>query len=341
MIYVTGANGWLGLNLIKDITESTATPWSDYKKNINAMILPGSDRKILENINGNVKIFEGNVQDSKSTESFFESSKNGIVIHTAGIIHPKKVKEFYSVNLEGTKNVLKCALKNNIKRVVIVSSNSPFSFNKSHEEPFSEESPYNPYMNYGKSKMMMEEYANHFHKKYGLDITLIRAPWFYGPFQPKRQKRFYEMIKKGSVPIIGSGNNLRSMVYTSNLSQGIMLAALSKIATGKTYWIADKDPYSMNYIISTIEELLINQFSEKCKGTRLRLPNFISDTAVKVDYLIQKLGFYNQEIHVLSEMNKNIFCSIELAQKELLYSPRFSLPEGMKNSLSEVYSKND
>ena len=41
---------------------------------------------------------------------------------------------------------------------------------------------------------------------------IIRPPWFYGPNQPNRQTKFYKMIRDGKVPIVGSGDNKRSMV---------------------------------------------------------------------------------------------------------------------------------
>jgi len=41
--------------------------------------------------------------------------------------------------------------------------------------------------------------------------------------------------------------------------------------------------------------------------------------------LIQKFGLYQQKVHVLSEMNKNIACSVEKAQRELGYAPTVEL----------------
>ena len=46
------------------------------------------------------------------------------------------------------------------------------------------------------------------------------------------------------------------------------------------------------------------------------------------------MGFYHQKIHVLSEMNKTIACSIEKAQRELGYNPPVALEEGMRRSLA-------
>jgi nucleoside-diphosphate-sugar epimerase len=56
-------------------------------------------------------------------------------------------------------------------------------------------------MGYGYSKMLLEKHVNHLHETTDLETVLIRAPWFYGPFQPKRQTTFFEMIRDGKAPI--------------------------------------------------------------------------------------------------------------------------------------------
>ena len=50
--------------------------------------------------------------------------------------------------------------------------------------------------------------------------------------------------------------------------------------------------------------------------------------------MIQTLGFYQQKVHVLSEMNKNIACSIDKARQVLGYEPAIELEEGMRRSLA-------
>ena len=337
MIYITGANGWLGLNIVKSIKNGDSLKWGLPDQDMTCLILPNSDKSKLLDISSDIKIIEGNLLDKNSIDIFLKSSRNQYLIHTAGIIHPKKVKDFFLINVVGTKNLLEIAIKNSIKKAVIVSSNSPCGCNDSPDLLFDEKSPYNPYMNYGKSKMEMEIYVNKLFKKKLLDITIIRAPWFYGPNQPARQKVFFDMIRNGNGPILGDGNNLRSMAYVSNLAQGIILSLSKKVASGKTYWIADENPYTMNEIINTIESILLNHFKQECDLGRLRLPNLVSNIAETIDYYLQKLGIYHQKIHVLSEMNKHIVCDISLAKNELGYKPEYSLKKGMYNSIKELY----
>jgi nucleoside-diphosphate-sugar epimerase len=46
-----------------------------------------------------------------------------------------------------------------------------------------------------------------------------------------------------------------------------------------------------------------------------------------------------QKIHVLSEMNKTIACSVAKAERELGYDPKVSLREGMKRSIAWVLER--
>jgi hypothetical protein len=87
-------------------------------------------------------------------------------------------------------------------------------------------------------------------------------------------------------------------------------------------------------IIDTVEMVLERDFGIKCRHKRLRLPSIASDLACLVDWGLQKFGLYHQKIHVLSEMNKTIACSIDLAEKELGYNPKIDLEEGMRRSIA-------
>jgi len=133
---------------------------------------------------------------------------------------------------------------------------------------------------------------------------------------------------------VGSGANLRSMGYVDNLSQGMMLAALTEKARGQIYWIADRRPYSMNEIIDSVERLMADEFRMTVKYKRLRLPGVASEVAFLADKTLQGMGLYQTQIHVLSEMNKTIVCSVEKAERELGYRPTIALEEGMRRSIA-------
>ena len=314
-VLVTGAPGWLGTSLVEALIKKK---WA-----VRCLVLEGSDVKEL--VEKNAEIVYGELSKNKNLSEAVKGVD--VVFHCAGIIHPKKIKELYEVNYYGTKNLLDAAIASKVKKFILVSSNSPIGLNETKELLLTEESPYNPYKNYGKSKVLAEKYVNQMFREGKIDTTIIRPCWFYGPNQPIRQVTFFKMIKKGNPLIFGDGKNLRSMTYIDNLVDGLILAATKKQSKGQTYWIADKRPYETIEIYETIAELL---------GVKLKprfVPKFVSYLFDKSDSLLQAFGMYIKEVHVAGEMDKNIACSIVKAQKELGYSPKVELKEGMRRSI--------
>jgi nucleoside-diphosphate-sugar epimerase len=334
-VLVTGALGWLGISLVETLVkglpdhEALKEPAQDLR--IRCLVLPGQDPATLRKLSDRIEVHAGDIRNPADCEQFCRDAKGALLFHTAGIIHPGKVAEFYQINVDGTKNLLDAAIKAGVRRAVVVSSNSPCGCNPHPDHLFDEQSPYRPYMNYGRSKMRMELAVKE--RQGQIETVIMRPPWFYGPNQPPRQTLFFQMIRDGKAPIVGKGENLRSMGYIENLCQGLLLAGLVESANGQTYWVADKRPYSMNEIIDTVERLLETEFGQKCAHKRMRLPGFASEVALVADASLQALGLYNQKIHVLSEMNKTIACSVALAEKDLGYRPQVSLEEGMRRSL--------
>jgi nucleoside-diphosphate-sugar epimerase len=340
-VLITGAAGWLGLNLVdvlvNGIAEHPVLKGGFKDLNIRCLLLPQDDEAAIKVIFPAAEIVRGDVCSPRDCEALCQDMKDATVFHVAGIIHPKKISQLFDINVQGTKNVLNAAVAAGVKRAVVMSSNSPCGCNPHRDHLFDEDSPYNPYMGYGKSKMQMEQAVQAIQATGSMETVIIRAPWFYGPHQPPRQRLFFEMIRDGKGPIVGDGNNKRSMAFCENLAQGLILAAMNKEADGKTYWIGDERPYTMNEIMDTIERLLETEFNQTCKHKRMRLPSLAADVALKVDKVMQKAGLYHQKIHVLSEMNKTIACSVERAKKELGFIPLVSLEEGMRRSLKDIY----
>ena len=340
-LFITGSLGWLGSRLVEILVSGLPDhpdlrqPSEDLR--IRCLIQPGQDPAPLQKLSSRIECFAGDIRNPADCAQFLRGAQGATLIHTAGIIHPPRVADFFQINRDGTVNLLDAAIAEGVRRAVVVSSNSPCGCNPHPDHLFDEQSPYHPYMNYGRSKMEMERAV--IARQDRIETVLIRAPWFYGPNQPPRQTLFFSMIRDGRMPIVGDGRNLRSMAYVDNLSQGLILAAASQTAAGRIYWIADKHPYSMNEIVDTVERLLESEFGQQCAHKRTRLPGLASDVAMLADATLQALGIYNQKIHVLSEMNKTIACSVARAEKELGYIPAIALEEGMRRSIRWIQER--
>lgn len=338
---VTGAPGWLGSRLIETLVTGLPDVPSLARGNperpIRSLVLPGQPVAELRAMRPGGSVVEGDLTRPDSLAPFFLDAEGSTVFHCAGVIHPTRgVKQFYEVNERGTRNLVEAAERAGVRRFVHVSSNSPIGCNPSRDHLFDEFSPYNPYMNYGRSKKLGEDIVNAARDRGRIETVIIRPPWFYGVRQPARQSLFFTMIKNGGAPIVGGGENRRSMAYVDNICQGLMLCERTPEAAGNTYWIADRRPYTMNEIVDTVERLLETEFDFPVKHSRLRLPGIASDIALAADKVIQGVGLYHQKIHVLSEMNRTIACSIARAERELGYDPKIALEEGMRRSIAWV-----
>ncbi|HUI81813.1 MAG TPA: NAD(P)-dependent oxidoreductase [Bryobacteraceae bacterium] len=335
---ITGSTGWLGKRLARLVAgrDFDHDALQDLPSNLRlrCLVLPGQSAAELTGLGPHVEVMSGDLREPADCARFVEGAEGAYLFHTAGIIHPRRVADFYRINVDGTRNVLEAAEKAGLRRAVVVSSNSPIGCNPHPDHLFDESSPYHPYMNYGRSKVRMEAAVKEVESRGRLETAIIRPPWFYGPDQPPRQTQFFSMIRQGKAPIVGSGNNLRSMGYVDNLCQGLMLAALTEKARGQVYWIADRRPYSLNEIVDTVERLLADEFKLSVKYKRMRLPGVASEIAWLADKTIQGLGLYQTQIHVLSEMNKTIACSVAKAERELGYRPTIALEEGMRRSIA-------
>ena len=294
---VTGPDGWLGSRLVESLRGA----------------YPGAE----------VRGMTGDLRNPADCERFVAGAKNAVLFHTAGVIHPRRVREFYEVNVQGTQNLLDAARHAGVRRIVAVSSNSPFGVNPTRDHRFDESSPYNPYMNDGRSKMQMELAVK---GAGGIETVIVRAPWFYGPGQPPRRSLFFKMIRDGKAPIVGDGNSPRSMAYVDNLALGLRLAG-EKARSGSAYWIADERPYTMNEIVDTVEDLLEKQFSVRCAHRRCG-----TQRGERIARRPRDQGEPRSDPRAL-RMNKTIACTIARAQAELGYDPPVSLREGMRRSL--------
>ena len=98
---VTGANGFLGNNIIRKLEQ-------DDNNEIRAFVLNGESIKSLEKLK--CKIYYGDVTKKETLLPLFENidDKEVFVIHCAAVVYIKTKYNplVYNVNVNGTKNVV-------------------------------------------------------------------------------------------------------------------------------------------------------------------------------------------------------------------------------------------
>jgi nucleoside-diphosphate-sugar epimerase len=325
---VTGAAGWLGRALLDQLLGDGPNGRAG---RIRALVTAVDDGVTLP-VSDRLDVVVGDVRRPAGVADLFAGLDGTVdVIHTAGVIHPRRTADFTEINARGTHVVARAALASGVRRMVHVSSNSPFGTNTHRGDVFRNEEPYAPYYGYGRSKMQAELRVLDAVGA-GLDAVIVRPPWFYGPFQPLRQTTFFRMIRTGRFPVIGDGRQRRSMVHVDNLVQGIVRAELTATPSGRGWWIADAESYEVNEIVATVGRALEAE-GFTVAPNRTRLPAIAGRIAERVDAVVQRTGRYVQAVHVLGEMDKTIACDIATAREELGYEPTVALEAGMRQSI--------
>ena len=331
---VTGAAGWLGRALTHRLL---ADPQRPHLRLLAHSTAEADDlRRFVDQHDAaaqrRIDIIIGDVaRADTAARLLYQVGADTDVVHTAGIIHPRRVRQFYEINTNGTRHLAAAARDAGVRRFVHVSSNSPFGTNPDKGDTFRHDEPFNPYLGYGKSKMQGEMAVNEAVAA-GLDATIVRPPWFYGPFQPLRQTTFFRMVRNGKFPVIGAGQQRRSMVYVDNLVDGILCAELTPAARGKGYWVADQRAYTVAEIVETVGRALVDE-GLSVKPPTTHLPNVAALIAEVGDRVLQRVGVYQQQLHVLGEMGHTIAVDISRTTAEIGYVPKVELYEGMRRSI--------
>ena len=311
---LTGAPGWLGTRFAE-----LAAP----KIPLRCLVLDGMSTSELASLP--LEIVRGDVTKPETLPKTCEGIDT--VFHCVGIIHPKNAQDFIHINVDGTRNMLEASIKAGVRRFIYISSNSAQGFNRSRNELMKEIDLCKPESGYGRSKFMAEELVRKYGEHYKMETVILRPCLYYGPRAPDRMLTLFKLVKSGRPLVFGDGLNLRSMTYIDNLIQAMLLVQRHPYAKNKTFWIADKRPYTTIEVMQTIAELLGVMIKP------LHIPRIVARMVEIADTLYDELGGYAMNLHVVGETVRDIGCSIERAEKELGYVPEIDLKEGMRRTI--------
>ncbi len=214
-ILITGGTGFLGVHLARRLLKDKCI--------VTLFDLADLDAKDLM---GKVKVIKGDIRNPAAIDKAVKGHE--YVIHAAAAL-PIQVskKNIYSVNIDGTRNVLESCLHHKVKRVIFISSTAVYGVPK--HLPEKEDSPLDPIGYYGESKMAGEELCHEYGKK-GLSVNIFRPKTFLGIERLGVFELWFEAIYKSRrVYILGNGNNKYQLLAVTDLVDAIMKALFTKI----------------------------------------------------------------------------------------------------------------
>ncbi|MBN1353365.1 MAG: NAD-dependent epimerase/dehydratase family protein, partial [Candidatus Omnitrophica bacterium] len=188
-ILITGGSGFLGINLVRYLIANG---------NYETTVLDIADFDYAEK--KNIHFVKGDIRDKALVVRLTEGA--GIVIHAAAALPLYNEKEIYSTDVEGTKNLLEAALKNNIDRFIYISTTAVYGIPDHH--PLYESDRLIGVGPYGKAKVIAEEICEEYRKK-GMCIAILRPKSFIGPERLGVFALLYEWASDGkNFPIPGN-----------------------------------------------------------------------------------------------------------------------------------------
>lgn len=314
-VFVTGADGFIGGWLAKTLADSganVAVVVRDIKKK--------SSLDIMQ-IRGKVNIVLGDIIDYKICERIINEYKIDTCFHLAaqaivGIANKSPLSTFES-NIKGTWNILEaCRINGSVRRIVVASSDKAYGSQKNL--PYTEESPLLGLYPYDASKACADIIAQSYFKSYGLPISITRSANTYGGGDMNFSRIIPDMIVsllQGRQPVIRSdGTPERDYMYVKDAVYAYLTLAENlgrKEIMGQAFNFGSGKPVSVIQLYQKIASLLI-------KNTK---PKILAKAAREID---------------------RQYLSIEKAKKALKWQPKYSLDEGLRETIEwyKDYLKN-
>ena len=317
---VTGANGFLGNNIVRELSKM-------YE--VRALILPNDKNYILKDIN--CKIYYGDVTKPKTLEQIFFTAKDEelYVIHCAAIVYIKSKynPNVYNVNVNGTKNIIQKVLEKNAKLIYVSSVHAITE--KPNKEVITETKDFNPDAvigYYAKTKAETAQYVLKMVEEKNLNACMVHPSGIIGPNDYSNTHLTQVLIDYANKKLTACVNGGYDFVDVRDVVDGI-IKACEYGKKGECYILSNK------YI--TVKELLdIASDVLKTKKIKTILPMWFAKLTAPLSeyyyYLVKRPPLYTKYSLYTLISNSN-FSNLK-AKKELGYTTR-DIKETVKDTI--------
>lgn len=245
-VLITGGAGFIGHRVTNQLLDLGYTPRlfdNLYRPDDKATDLISDPR---------VEFVQGDVRHLHRIDEAMDGVTD--VIHLAATnINKSQVDttEGFEVNLMGSENTFRSAVRHGVRRIVFASSASVYG--EPESLPMDENSPRNPVTPYCISKDASERLLEFYAKKYPIEWNALRFFNVYGPGQnidayyTSVIQVFIKRIIDGDAPMIdGDGSQTMDFVHVDDIANSLVLALESEqhghicnIGTGTETSVAD------------------------------------------------------------------------------------------------------
>jgi nucleoside-diphosphate-sugar epimerase len=314
---VTGGNGFLGGAIVRmlqargdSVTVFSRTPPITHSE---------------------VPHFPGDIREAESLRKAFSGMDT--IFHVAakaGVWGP--AREYQSINVDGTCNVINACRMSGVAKLIYTSSPSVV-FGRDDLCGVNESQPYpDRYLAaYPKTKAQAERMvlaAN----GHSLSTVALRPHLIWGPGDPHLIPRVVARARQGKLRQVGIGTNLVDITYIDNAAEAHVLAAdaLSPAApcAGRAYFISQGEPVAL---WPWLNQLLGAVGAPPVTGRISFKAAFLMGSILESVHKF--LGSRSEPLmtrFVANQLAKSHYFDISAANRDLGYVPRVSLQDGME-----------
>lgn len=240
---MTGGTGFIGSHLVEALLAQG--------HEVHCLV---RDTRRLGWISGlpSVTILQGNMDEPRS----LLAGMGGVdqVYHVAGLTRARAAREFFRVNAEGTRHLVRACLETprGPRRLVLLSSLAAVGPMPMATACAEDVSP-RPVSPYGWSKLQGEAAALGVRDR--LHVTVLRPPVVYGP----RDRGVLEVarwVARGLLPMPAGPSRALSVCYVQDLVTALLAAGEAKVPSGEIFHVAGEGAFTWEQVGDALGEAL-------------------------------------------------------------------------------------
>lgn len=319
--FVTGGTGFLGVNLIEQLTQSG---WK-----VVALHRASSNLKYLKRFDIELKL--GAITDKKSLQDAMPSGADA-VFHVAAntSMWSKNNDQQYEDNVIGTRNMVEIALEKTAKRFIHTSSVSAYGHHPYLIDETVASNALDSAMNYTRTKYLAEVEVDKAISN-GLDAVFLNPCDIVGPYDSHNWAQMIQAVYNDDVPGIPPGNGI--FCHVRDVARA-HISAFEKGKTGERYLLGGIEA-TFRETFNTIER------SMSKKETTFVMPKWLLKAVIPFYTVLSKVNgkepILTPEKYIELTIPKHVNCEKAIRELDYKITP---LEESIRDSYEWLKQEN-